>query len=125
MKNVKIHSHASLRNEMKLVARGEKKTPKNAGGMSFDSVEALLRLLTPQNRELLAAIRDKNPQSIAELAKLTARAQPNLTRTLGKLEAIGFVHFNIVERRKVPAASVQSLQINIDPFSQNDRLEFA
>jgi predicted transcriptional regulator len=31
--------------------------------MSFDSVEALLRLLTPQNRELLAAIRDKKPQS--------------------------------------------------------------
>ena len=35
MKNVKIQSHASLRNEMKLVARGEKKTPKNSGGMSF------------------------------------------------------------------------------------------
>ena len=125
MKNVKIQSHASLRNEMKLVARGEKKAPQDAGGMSFDSVEALLRLLTPQNRELLAAIRDKKPQSIAELAKLTGRAQPNLTRTLGKLEAIGFVHFNTVERRKVPTASVQSLQINIDPFSQNDRLEFA
>ena len=115
----------ALRNEMKLVARGEKKAPKDAGGMSFDSVEALLRLLTPQNRELLAAIRDKKPQSIAELAKLTGRAQPNLTRTLGKLEAIGFVRFNTVERRKVPTASIQSLQINIDPFSQNDRLEFA
>ena len=125
MKNVKIQSHASLRNEMKLVARGEKKAPKDAGGMSFDSVEALLRLLTPQNRELLAAIRDKKPQSIAELAKLTGRAQPNLTRTLGKLEAIGFVRCNTVERRKVPTASVQSLQIIIDPFSQNDRLEFA
>lgn len=125
MKNIKIQSHASLRNEMKLVARGEKKAPKDAGGMSFDSVEALLRLLTPQNRELLAAIRDKKPQSIAELAKLTGRAQPNLTRTLGKLEAIGFVRFNTVERRKVPTASIQSLQINIDPFSQNDRLEFA
>ena len=36
-------------------------------------------------------IRDKKPQSIAELADLTGRAQPNLTRTLGKLEAIGFV----------------------------------
>ena len=54
MKNVKIQSHASLRNEMKLVARGEKKAPQDAGGMSFDSVEALLRLLsrqkTPINR---------------------------------------------------------------------------
>jgi predicted transcriptional regulator len=124
MKHVKIQSHASLRDEMKSVARGEKTTSKDAGGISFDSVEALLRLLTPQNRELLVAIRDKKPQSIAELAELTGRAQPNLTRTLGKLEAIGFVQFNTVERRKVPTASVQSLQINIDPFSQNDRLKF-
>lgn len=123
MKHVKIQSHASLREEMKTVARGEKKAPKDAGGVSFDSAEALLRLLTPQNRELLGVIRDKKPQSIAELAELTGRAQPNLTRTLGKLEAIGFVRFKTVDRRKVPTVSVHSLRINIDPFSQNDRLE--
>jgi len=125
MKHVKIQGHASLREEMKAVARGKKPAPKDAGAVSFDSVEALLRLLTPQNRELLAVIRDKKPQSIAELAALTGRAQPNLTRTLGKLEAIGFVRFKTVDRRKVPMASVHSLRINIDPFSQNDRLELA
>jgi predicted transcriptional regulator len=124
MTHVKIQSHASLREEMKRVARGEKKASKDAKVMSFNSVEALLRLLTPQNRELLAAIRDKKPQSIADLAKLTGRAPPNLTRTLGKLEAIGFVKFNTVNRRKVPTTSVKSLQINIDPFSQNDQLKF-
>ncbi len=125
MKHVKIQGHASLREEMKAVARGEKKAPKHAGSMSFDSVETLLRLLTPQNRELLAIIRDKKPQSIAELAELTGRAQPNLTRTLGKLEAIGFVHLKSVNRRKIPTTAIRSLRINIDPFSQNDRLELA
>lgn len=125
MKHVKIQGHAELRKEMKAVARGEKAAPKDAGGISFDSVEALLRLLTPQNRELLAVIRDKRPQSIAELAELTGRAQPNLTRTLGKLEAVGFVKFKSVNRRKIPTASVQSLLISIDPFSQNDHLELA
>jgi predicted transcriptional regulator len=125
MKHVKIQGHASLREEMKAVARGEKPALKDAGGMSFDSVEALLRLLTPQNRELLAVIRDKKPQSIAELAELTGRAQPNLTRTLGKLEAVGFVRFKSVNRRKVPTTSIHSLRIKIDPFSQNDRLELA
>jgi predicted transcriptional regulator len=124
MTHVKIQSHASLREEMKRVARGEKKASKDAKVMSFNSVEALLRLLTPQNRELLAAIRDKKPQSISDLAKLTGRAPPNLTRTLGKLEAIGFVKFDTVNRRKVPTTSVKSLQINIDPFSQNDQLKF-
>ena len=84
-----------------------------------------MRLLTPQNRELLAIIRDKKPQSIAELAELTGRAQPNLTRTLGKLVAIGFVRLKNVDRRKVPKTTIRSLRITIDPFSQNDRLELA
>jgi len=125
MKRVSIQSHARLRQEMKAVARGEKPAPKDAGGISFDSVAALLRLLTPQNRALLAIIRDKKPQSIAELAELTGRAQPNLTRTLGKLEAVGFVQMKNVDRRKVPMTTVQSLRIRIDPFSLNDRLEWA
>ncbi|HEV3018155.1 MAG TPA: MarR family transcriptional regulator [Burkholderiaceae bacterium] len=125
MKQVKIQSHASLREEMKAVARGKKSAPKDASGISFDSLEVLLRLLTPQNRELLAVIRDKKPLSIAELAELTGRAQPNLTRTLGKLEAIGFVRLKTVNRRKVPTTAVRSLRINIDPFSRNDRLEVA
>jgi predicted transcriptional regulator len=125
VKHFKVQSHALLREEMKAVARGERPAPKDAGGTTFDSVEALLRLLTPQNRELLAVIRDKKPQSIAELSELTGRAQPNLTRTLGKLEAVGFVRMKSVDRRKVPTTTVRSLRINIDPFSQNDRLELA
>src|ERR1039458_4674924 len=125
MKHFKIQSHASLREEMKAVARGERPAPKDAGSTTFDSVDALMRLLTPQNRQLLAVIRDKKPQSIAELAELTGRAQPNLTRTLGKLEAVGFVRFKNVARRKVPTTIVHSLKISIDPFSQNDRLELA
>ena len=56
---------------------------------------------------------------------LTGRAQPNLTRTLGKLEAVGFVHLQNIARRKVQTATVHSLRISIDPFSQNDRLELA
>ncbi|MFM9970328.1 MAG: MarR family transcriptional regulator [Burkholderiales bacterium] len=125
MKNYRIQSHASLREEMKAVARGKIPAPQSAGGTTFDSVDALLRLLTPQNRELLAIIRDKKPQSIAELAQMTGRAQSNLTRTLGKLAAIGFVRFNNIDRRKVPTTSIRSLRISIDPYSQNDKLEFA
>ncbi|NDU80145.1 MAG: MarR family transcriptional regulator [Ferrovum sp.] len=123
--HVKFQGHASLREEMKAVARGERAAPQDAGEMTFDSVEALLCLLTPQNRQLLAVIRDKKPQSIAELAELTGRAPSNLTRTLGKLEAIGFVQMKNVDRRKVPTTTVHSFRINIDPFSQNDQLEFA
>ena len=123
MKSYKNQGHTALKNEMKAVARGAKRAPVDAGAPSFNSVAALMRLLTPANRALLATIRNQRPQSIAELAKLTGRAAPNLTRTLGKLEAVGFVHMKTVKRRKVPTTAMRLLRIRIDPFSMNDRLE--
>jgi predicted transcriptional regulator len=82
MNRFKIQSLASLEAEMRAVARGERPAPPDAGQPTFNSVTALVQLLTPENRRLLALIRDKKPGSVAELAKLTGRAQPNLTRTL-------------------------------------------
>lgn len=125
MKRYPIISHRDLRDEMAAVARGEKPAPAWAGTQTFDSMDALMRLLTPENRQLLALIRDRKPQSIAELAEMSGRAAPNLTRTLAKLETIGLVQMRTVERRKVPTTSVRSLRIEIDPYSQNDRLEVA
>ena len=121
----RIISHTELRDEMMAVARGEKPAPEYAGTQTFESVEALTRLLTRENRELLAIIRDRKPQSIAELAKITGRAQPNLTRTLAKLEAVGFIRMRTVERRKIPVPAVHKLRVEIDPFSQNDHFEIA
>jgi predicted transcriptional regulator len=110
---------------MKAVARGERRAPRDAARPSFNSVAALVRLLTPENRALLATLRDRKPQSITELARITGRAAPNLTRTLAKLEAIGFVEMKTVKRRKVPRPLVRKLRVEIDPFSQRDRLEVA
>jgi len=125
MVEYRIQSHESLKREMMAVARGEKPAPKDAAAPSFNSIDALIRLLTPENRELLATIRDRKPQSISELAEITGRAQPNLTRTLAKLEAVGFVRMRLVNRRKVPTASVRTLHVEIDPFSQHDRVKIA
>ena len=121
----RIVSHSKLREEMMAVARGHQAAPPNAGGQSFESVEALMRLLTPDNRRLLAMIRDRKPQSIAELAEWSGRAAPNVTRTLAKLEAVGFIRMEENQRRKVPTTIVHKLTLEIDPFSQNDRLEIA
>lgn len=121
----KIQSLQDLEAEMRAAARGERPAPADAAMPSFNSVDALLRLLTPENRALLAVIRDRKPQSIAELAEITGRAAPNLTRTLAKLEAVGLVRMRTVERRKVPTATVHRLRVEIDPFSQNDHFEMA
>jgi predicted transcriptional regulator len=125
MTSYKIQSLRSLRDEMKAVARGERPARADAAKPSFNSVEAVVRLLTPENRQLLAIIRDRKPQSVAELVQMTGRAQPNLTRTLAKLEAAGFITMKTVGRRKAPSAAIKKIVVEIDPYSARDRLSVA
>ena len=125
MRQPKVVHHHQLRDEMMAVARGARPAPADAALPSVESVEAIIRLLTPENRRLLAIIRDHEPGSIAELAPLTGRASSNLTRTLAKLEAAGLVRLTTIARRKAPRATVTRLLIEIDPFGQDDRLAFA
>ena len=128
MKRIKIQSLQSLREEMKAVARGTRGTrpaPADAGKPSFNSVRAIVRLLTPENRQLLALIRDHKPQSVVELVALTGRAQPNLTRTLAKLEAAGFFTLKTVGRRRTPLVAVKKISVEINPYSDSDRLRVA
>lgn len=125
MKRFKIQSCKSLREEMKAVARGERPAPADGAKPSFNSVDALMRLLTAENRQLLAMIRDRTPQSIAELVQMSGRAQPNLTRTPAKLASAGFITMNAVGRRKAPSAAVKKIVVEIDPYSDRDRLSVA
>jgi predicted transcriptional regulator len=125
MRRTKIQDLRSLREEMKSVARGERSAPPDARRPSFNSVEAVVRLLTPQNRRLLTVIRDRKPQSVADLVHMTGRAQPNLTRTLAKLEAAGFITMTTRGRRKAPSVNVKRIVVEIDPYSERDRLRVA
>lgn len=126
MTRFKIQTFKSLCGEMRAVARGEHPAPRDAGVPTFESVDALLYLLTPENRELLALIRDHKPQSVAQLAQLSGRAQPNLTRTLAKLAAAGFITMQPSgQRRKAPRIAVKKITIEVDPCSYNDRLSVA
>ena len=125
MTNYRVQTLRSLREEMKAVAKGHKPARADAAKPSFNSIDAVVRLLTPQNRRLLAIIRDRKPQSVAALAEMTGRAQPNLTRTLAKMEAAGFITMKTVGRRKAPSAAVKKITVEIDPYSDRDRLRVA
>lgn len=125
MSKPKIQSFEALMGDMRAVAKGHKPAPKDAGGISFNSAEAVVRLLTPENRKLLAFIRDRAPQSVQELADLTGRAQPNLTRTLAKLEAVGLVKAEVKGRRKVLTVQARKIVFEIDPCSNRDVLRLA
>jgi predicted transcriptional regulator len=120
---MKIQTMKELFTEMKAVARGEIPVPADATEPSVESAEVLLRLLTPDNRGLLRTIRDEKPQSVAELARLTNRGEPNLLRTLAKLEAFGLVEMQTVNRRRVPVTKLEKLHLEIDPYTMADRIE--
>jgi len=123
---IKIQSLRELRNEMKAVARGQQPAPSDAGQVSFESVEAVVRLLTAENRALLATIEQKRPQSIAELANLVGRAEPNVSRTLGKLVATGFVRLKEGSgRTKIPEVAIHRVTVDIDVCQQLDKVAVA
>jgi len=123
MTTYRIRSLASVMEEMKAVARGEIPAPPDAAEPTFESIDVVARLLTPENRALLALIRDRKPQSVAALAQMSGRAQPNLTRTLAKLEAVGFITMKAAgNRRKAPCATVKKIVVEIDPYADHDRL---
>ncbi len=61
MKRVKVQSLQSPREEMKAVARRERPAPRDAGKPSFNSVEAVVRLLTRDNRRLTFGSQSANP----------------------------------------------------------------
>jgi len=122
---MKMQRMNDLEAEMRRVARGEITAPADAALPSVESAEALVRLLTPDNRSLLRTIRDAKPQSVAELARLTNRAEPNLLRTLGKLEAFGLLEMRTVDRRRVPTPIIGMLHLDIDPYAMTDKIEFS
>ena len=116
----RVQSFRSLRDEMLAVARGERRAPPHAAHPSVHSADLMARLLTVENRALLAAIRRSKPASVAALAALTNRAPSNVTRTLDKLAAVGLVHFEVTGRRKAPRTAAGRIIIEIDPFRQAD-----
>lgn len=123
---LKIQSMKQLKAEMFAVARGKGQPPVDAGQISFDSVEAVMRLLTPDNRQLLAAIEQSRPTSVADLARLVGRAESNVSRTLSKLVAGGFVRLKPgAGKAKVPEVAIHRLTVDIDVCRFDDRVAVA
>ncbi|OIQ94956.1 MarR family protein [mine drainage metagenome] len=123
MTPTKVQTLQELKAEMLAVARGERPVPADAGGVSYESAGAVLRLLTAENRELLAAIDQTHPESVAALAKQLHRAEPNVSRTLSKLEACGLVRLRQGKgKAKIPEVLARRIRVDIDVFNTHDRI---
>jgi predicted transcriptional regulator len=73
------------------VARGQRKLGSRSPRVWFPSTESFARVLSAGNRELLRVIAEQAPGSLEELATLTGRKKPNLSRTLKTMANYGLV----------------------------------
>ncbi len=77
-------------------------------------LDTLSRLLSQRNLELLRLIKRAEPQSVAELARLSGRPKASLMLTLRRLAHFGIIVFEVAdERRKVPRVSCDKLLLEV------------
>lgn len=87
---------------------------KEAPTVWFPSMATMAAVLSEDNQSLLRLIRDKRPKSLTELAELTGRQVPNLSRTLRMMESYGLVTLKKNVREIEPMALATSFKILID-----------
>ena len=103
---MKRTSLATLRDEMRAVARGERApAPRPAA--------PLLAALSPEAIELLGVVLRERPASVAEVVRLTGRSQPNISRSLQQLAGHGLVRLVRIGREVRPEPLVRALRIDL------------
>jgi predicted transcriptional regulator len=111
-----------MRERLLAAARGES-PPVTAEAKVWMSFETLTRLLTSDNRKLLAIMARERPRSVSALAERVGRDQGNVSRAIGRLEEAGFVRLVQDGREKRPEVAIGRLRIDLDIV--NDRLAIA
>ena len=93
MKTLKvgIASYEEMKAMTLAIARGQRKLAPREPRIWFPSTESFARVLSAGNRDLLRVIAEKAPGSLEELAQLTGRKKPNLSRTLKTMANYGLV----------------------------------
>lgn len=123
MKTLKvgIASYEDMKARTMAIARGERKPRRGEPKVWFTSLDSFARVLSDHNRALLELIAEEEPQSLAELAKLSGRAKSNLSRTLRTLERYGLVDLPKDQKGRV-APRVPYSDIVLDlPIGASDR----
>lgn len=76
--------------------------------------EQVMRLITGRNVELLQIIKQRQPQSLAELSRMSGRPTASLTRTLQRLMALGIVVLRKSKgREKIPVVVCDCLRFEL------------
>ena len=83
--------------------------------LSFTSYDDLMETLTPRVLELIEAIRQEEPSSINETARVVERDVKNVHEELGRLARLGIIFVEEEGQSKRPVVWFDELVINL-PF---------
>ena len=96
-----------------VVAGRRRRTPDDPD-IWFTSVESFAKILSERNRELLALIAKRRPDSLESLAAASGRAQSNLSRTLQTMARYGLVRLEKGEGRKLkPVVTFEKVELRL------------
>ena len=80
----------------------------------FPSMATMAAVLSEDNRAMLHLIHERKPKSLTELAELTGRQVPNLSRTLRMMEGYGLVTIEKNARETQPIALATEFLVVLD-----------
>lgn len=103
-----------LQEREQAIAKGMFKPGRGEPTVWFHSASSLAAVLSDENRALLRTIRDCRPGSLAELAELTGRKSPNLSRTLKTMASHGLVELCRDKGLLVPVVKATEFLIVLD-----------
>lgn len=89
-------------------------TDKNVPTVWFTSMASLAAVLSEDNRALLRTIREAKPRSLTELAELTGRKVPNLSRTVKTMANHGLLSLMRDKGEVRPVALATEFTILLD-----------
>jgi predicted transcriptional regulator len=119
-----IATPAQMKARLLAGARGKPVVRRGDPKIWATSIDTILRLLSPENRQLLAIIRNDKPESVSALVEKTNRDQGNVSRAIGRLERFGLVRLVPTRgRQKRPEVTIDKLRIELD--LESGRLEIA
>jgi len=92
----------------------EPATGKERPTVWFPSMATMAAVLSEDNQSLLRLIHEQRPKSLTELAELTGRQVPNLSRTLRMMEGYGLVALKKNVREIEPMTLATSFKVLLD-----------
>ncbi|MFB6299358.1 MAG: hypothetical protein ABEH65_03785 [Halobacteriales archaeon] len=110
--------HEAVLENLSKIDADEGETIEEPHVLSLPDEEALSRVLSPTNVELLRAVVNGAPESMRETARLVDRDIKDVSRNLHELHELGLVEFEQEGRSKRPVVEFDRIEIDVPILSE-------